>query len=302
MIVKAEVPGTGIKVSRLIMGVVMTEDNYSEQKAVYDRYWELGGNTFDLAYIYGGGSCTKAVGRWIAEHGLKNEAVIYDKGCHHAAGPRVSPEDMESDLTAELERLGMEQIAFWTFHRDNPSYPVGPLVDKAAEWARQGRVQWVGGSNWLVNRIVDWNTDAVTKGVRGMSHNNPNLSLATVNEPMWAEAHTITQEEKDWHRQTQFPLFSWSSTGGGWFAEVDSPDVRRVYSNPVNESRRQRAKEMAKDKGLNAVQIALAYTLSHPFPVWALVGPYTVGQLEELAEASEVRLTPEEMLWLEQGE
>jgi aryl-alcohol dehydrogenase-like predicted oxidoreductase len=59
---------------------------------------------------------------------------------------------------------------------------------------------------------------------------------------------------------------------------------------------------MAKAKEALPVQIALAYTLSHPFPVWALVGPHTVQQMDELAAGAAMRLTPAEMAWLEDGE
>jgi aryl-alcohol dehydrogenase-like predicted oxidoreductase len=281
----------------------MHPHNYEEKVAIYDRYVELGGNIVDMSHCYGKGACASALGRWFKERSLGHEDVmLFEKGCHPYGSPRVTPEFMQSDLDEELAALGRERVEFWTFHRDDPAFPVEPLVEKAASLTKEGKVGFWGGSNWTVERIQDWNRAAAAGHGPAMTHNNPNLSLATVNEPMWEDCLTIDQEGKDWHEKTQFPLFSWSSTGGGWFARVESQDVNRVYNNPVNQGRRERLEEMAKAKDALPVQIALAYTLSHPFPVWALVGPHTVQQMDELAAGAAMRLTPAEMAWLEDGE
>jgi aryl-alcohol dehydrogenase-like predicted oxidoreductase len=55
---------------------------------------------------------------------------------------------------------------------------------------------------------------------------------------------------------------------------------------------------LAKRKGLSAVQIALAYVLSLPAPIIALVGPNTVGEVESSAAAADIKLSSAEMAWL----
>lgn len=303
MIERALVPGTDLSVSRLVMGCVMHPGNYEEKVGVYDRFVELGGNIVDMSHCYGQGACASALGRWFQERSLGHEEVmLFEKGCHPYGSPRVTPEFMQSDLDEELAALGRERVEFWTFHRDDPTVPVEPLVAKADELTKAGKVGHWGGSNWTVERIQAWNQAASDGLGPAMTHNNPNLSLATVNEPMWEDCLTIDEAGKSWHEATQFPLFSWSSTGGGWFARVDTSDVNRVYNNPVNEARRQRLEEMAREKGALPVQIALAYALSQPFPVWALVGPHTVQQMDELAAGSAMRLSAAERTWLEDGD
>jgi 1-deoxyxylulose-5-phosphate synthase len=302
VIPKAIVPGTDKNVSLLVMGCVMSPNSYDDMVAVYDRFAELGGNILDMSHCYGQGFCAQALGRWFKERKIGHEMMMFEKGCHPYEEIRVTPEHMRGDLEVELEALGREKVEFWTFHRDDRNAPIEPLVAQAAELVQQGKVDHFGGSNWLVDRLQEWNAVAAKGHGPAMTHNNPNLSLATVNEPMWEDCHTITGEEKAWHQDTQFPLFSWSSTGGGWFAGVDSPDVNRVYKNDVNEGRRERAVSLGKELGLSPVQVALAYTLSQPFPVWALVGPRTPAEMDQLAKAASVRLTADQMTWLEHGD
>lgn len=303
MIPKAVVPGTSHSVSKLILGTVPIHiDRYEHAAGLLDAFWELGGNAFDLAHIYHGGGGHRALSQWLKERGLRDQAVLYDKGCHPYGMPRVTPEFIEADMREDLERLDLPHVEFWAFHRDDRNVPVGPLVDKLNELKKRGWVDHWGGSNWHVDRIKEFNAYAAETGQQGFTVNNPNLSLATVNEPMWADCHTIPSDERAWHTETQFPLFSWSAGGGGWFAYVDSDDVTRVYANEENRKRRQRAEELGKKFGATANQVALAWTLAQPYPVWALVGPANVDQLKANAEATQIQLTPDDVRWLESGE
>jgi aryl-alcohol dehydrogenase-like predicted oxidoreductase len=62
-----------------------------------------------------------------------------------------------------------------------------------------------------------------------------------------------------------------------------------------------RAQELAKQKGLEPIQIALAYVLHQPFPTFSLVGCRSVEELESSVKALEVSLNAEEVRWLEGG-
>lgn len=304
MIPKRLVPGTKKEVSLLVMGTITwSEEDMLDKAPIYDRFVKLGGNCVDIGYIYGGGGSARGYGNWLHDRGLIGKVMIFDKGCHpNSEGPQFTPEAMEREMEAERERMRVDKVDFFTFHRDNPFVPLEPMVRKAGELVERGWVDHFGGSNWSIARIEKWNSIAAEEGLPKMVLNNPNLSLATVNEAMWSGAYTAGLEDIAWHERTQFPLFSWSSLGGGWFARVETAEIDRVYKNPENIARRDRMESMAAEKGMRPLQVALAYVLSFPFPVWALVGPRSVEQMTELAEASTVRLTPEEMRWLERGD
>jgi aryl-alcohol dehydrogenase-like predicted oxidoreductase len=72
----------------------------------------------------------------------------------------------------------------------------------------------------------------------------------------------------------------------------------RVWYNEANFQRLERARELAGRKGCSTTQIALAYVLSLPLNVFALIGPQSIEETRTSLAALEVRLTPQELRWL----
>jgi aryl-alcohol dehydrogenase-like predicted oxidoreductase len=72
-----------------------------------------------------------------------------------------------------------------------------------------------------------------------------------------------------------------------------------AYGSEENFQRLDRAEALAKARGLKIPQVALAYVLSQPLNVFALVGPRTPAEVKDNAPAAEIRLTPEEIAYLE---
>jgi aryl-alcohol dehydrogenase-like predicted oxidoreductase len=73
----------------------------------------------------------------------------------------------------------------------------------------------------------------------------------------------------------------------------------RVYYSDENFQRLKNAEELGRQKGVSAIQIALAYVLNQPFPTVALVGPANVAELESSYAGSLIELTPEEVAFLD---
>src|SRR6185503_945177 len=72
------VAGLDKDVSRLFMGTM--GGGTARVFAMYDDFFELGGNAFDTAYIYGGGSSERDLGQWIKNRGIRKDIVILAKG------------------------------------------------------------------------------------------------------------------------------------------------------------------------------------------------------------------------------
>jgi aryl-alcohol dehydrogenase-like predicted oxidoreductase len=270
--------------------------------AAFDAFWKAGGNTFDSAHCYGDN--TSVFGGWIQSRGLENEVVYFDKGCHPYGKNRVTREDMRSDIEQNHQKLGVRTTDFFVLHRDDPEVPVGNIIQWLNELKDEGRIRVFGGSNWTHYRIAEANAYAAENGLQGMSLNNPNISLALAQDEMWAGCVTVDQEGRAWHEQNQFPLFAWSSMARGYFAHADETDrdVKRVWDNAENRLRRERAEQLAKEKKVSAPQIALAWTLHQPYPVFALCGLRQESQVHEAVEALQLELSPAEVHWLEHGE
>ena len=60
--------------------------------------------------------------------------------------------------------------------------------------------------------------------------------------------------------------------------------------------------ELARELGRHPIHIALAYVLAQPFPVIPLIGPRNLTELEDSLSALNIRLTAEQVKWLEDGE
>ncbi|MFD1677354.1 aldo/keto reductase [Alicyclobacillus fodiniaquatilis] len=303
-----EIPGLEKRCSQLVMGsMVFSPEDMDLCEGILDRFVEYGGNAIDLAHIYNGGKSELAVGQWLQKRD-REKLLLIDKGAHpNAAGPRVNAKDIAADLQDSLERLHVEMIDVYLLHRDDTSVPVGDIVEILNEHKSKGRIDVFGASNWTWQRIEAANEYAYAHGLTGFACNSPNLSLATANEPRWAGCITADAETLAWHARSGIPLLSWSSQAGGFFTGRFSPDktddaeMVRVYYNAENWRRFDRAKQLAIQKGADAITIALAYVLHQPFPTAAIIGPRSRAELESSVKAIQVGLEPEEIRWLQTG-
>ncbi len=297
------VPGVEKPISRLVMGtMIFKPERLPLTCSLLDDFYEMGGNCLDTAHVY---NCEKSVGDWIRLRGLREELVIIGKGVRDEKG---TPEGIRADLTETLERMGLDYVDIYMMHSDNPVVPVGELVDVLNEHLAAGRIRAFGGSNWSIERIEAANAYARQHGLVGFAASSPNLSLAEWNEPMWPRCLTASDAaSRVWYTSQQMPLFAWSSGATGFFSGRYGPGDRgipalepivRTWFNDGNFQRLDRARELAAEKGVSATQIALAYVLNQPFPVFALVGPQTIHELRDLLPALAIQLSPEELRWL----
>ena len=141
------VVGIDKPISRLVHGaMVLTGEDDAKEFALLDAVIEMGGNTFDTAHVYGGGSSERTIGRWMASRGNRDQVVILGKGAHHSQDrKRVTPFDITADIHDSLERFKVEDIDLYLLHRDDPSLPVGPIVEVLNEHKEAGHIHAFGG-------------------------------------------------------------------------------------------------------------------------------------------------------------
>ncbi|WP_217595671.1 aldo/keto reductase [Cohnella sp. GbtcB17] len=302
-----DIPGSRLPVSRLIKGTdYFYHHAYELAAANMDAFLALGGNAVDSAHIYCGGQSEEVLGKYMEERGNRDKIVILTKGAHHDQnGPRVNKQAIADDLQVSLERLRTDHIELYALHRDDPDVHVGVIVEALNAHIESGAIGAIGGSNWTWQRLQEANEYAAAHGLVGFTFSSPNLSLAKAKEPYWKDAVSADQATIDWHEKHQLPLLSWSSQARGFFTGRFSPDDRsdadlvRVFYNDANWERLARAERLAADKGVTAIQIALAYVLNQPFPACALIGARNAEELRSCDEAMRLALTREELDWLD---
>jgi aryl-alcohol dehydrogenase-like predicted oxidoreductase len=311
------VAGIDKPISRLVQGTVMVNSRELERSfALLDAVFEKGCNTFDTAHGYGGGDNERTVGRWINERSIRDQVVILGKGAHHNQDrQRVTPFDITSDLFDSLARFQTDHIDLYVLHRDDPNVPAGPIVEILNEHRAAGRIHAFGGSNWTHQRIQEANEYAEARGLIPFVASSPNFSLATQFQEPWPNCISISgpqgKEARCWYQQQGMALFTWSSLAGGFFSgrfnrdNLDSFEsgLDRLcvtsYCYEENFQRLDRVRILAEEKGLSVPQVALAYVMSQPLNIFALVGSRSEEEFQSNLEASTLRLTPGEIAWLE---
>jgi len=207
-------------------------------------------------------------------------------------------------LVESLDRLQMSYVDILMAHRDNPEIPVGEFMDAYNELRRAGYVRAFGGSNWSLERVQAANEYARSKGLFEFSAVSNNFSLARMVTPVWAGCiHSSDAESRAWFGSTQMPLMPWSSQARGFFV-VGDPSYRDDESlvtswySDDNFQRLARAKELAAKRGVEPINVALAYVLCQPFPTFPLIGPRALQETDIAFRALDVELTPDELRWL----
>jgi predicted dehydrogenase/aryl-alcohol dehydrogenase-like predicted oxidoreductase len=302
-IARRSLPGLAKKLSVVALGF---EDfrTFSSGAILLDAFFEAGGNAFDTAFVYGAGYTEKLFGDWHSSRGVREESVIIGKGAHT---PLCYPDAVGKQLTKSLERLKTDYVDLYFMHRDNPDIPVGEFVDAMDAEVRAGRIRGIfGGSNWSRERVDEANAYAKLAGREGFGAISNNFALAEMQDVIWPGCVSSSDDDwKGWLEARQLPNFAWSSQGRGFFTDRagrdkrDSEELVRVWYSERNFARRDRAVEMAKKLGKSPIHLALAYVLTQPFPVIPLIGPRTLQELDDSLEALDIRLSPEQVRWLE---
>ena len=189
-------------------------------------------------------------------------------------------------------------------HRDDPVIPVGTIIDYLNQEIGAGRIRAIAASNWEPQRIIDANAYAAARELNGFVACSNNISLAVPMEPMWGGCVCVDDAARRWHKESQFPLMPWSSQARGFFSGAFTPENRenqdmvRVYYNDDNFERLARATELGSKYGYSAIQVSLAYALNLPFPIFPIVGPATLAELDSSLGAVALALSDDEMEWL----
>ena len=301
------IPGLAKPVARLVQGADRNVTiPYTE--VLFDQYFELGGNCFDTSHAYRDGACERNLGAWIRSRGVRDEVVVFEKGGNP---PNGTPEGITQELLAGLEGLGIDHADVWLMHRDNPEVPAGEIVDVLNEHQAAGRMTIFGASNWSLQRLLEAREYADRNGRNYFSVVSNQFSLARIIEAWWTitGSHTYWRSASDpefrrWFEATQTVLVPWSSQASGFFIENEAQqprdrDLPRCYHSPENFTRRQRAFELAGRHGVSPINIALAWVLRQPFPVFPIIGTRLPGETRDCLRALDVALTAGEVRWLD---
>ena len=313
-------PGIPLNASMVCLGGVFFGNELDERAtfALLDRFAELGGNFIDTARIYSDwvpgetSRSERVLGDWIKSHGRRDTLVISTKGAHPSLQsldqPRTGAAEIRADLEGSLRSLGLETIDLYWLHRDDPTRPVGHYIDLLNTFVREGKVRVFGASNWTAARLRAANAYARETGQLGFGADQPFwcLGVAQSRPPPYSGFVKFDRELDQFHHETRLPVVPYTSQANGFFSKFALPLPERPanferhdFNTPPNVAAAQIVVELATAKGVAPSAIVLGYLLSRPYPVFPIIGCRTLAQLENSAQATQVRLSANELQRLE---
>jgi len=282
-----------------------------ESEELLNLYTDLGGNFLDTAEVYANwlpiepSSSERFLGKWMKSRGNRNDLIVATKGGHPRLEtmtiPRINSADITADLEGSLRRLGSDHIDLYYLHRDDPNVPVETIIETLEGFVREGKIRYYGCSNWTIARVEQANEYARGKGYAGFVAVQNLWNLAEVNPGSIKDPTQVASDREfvDWHRRTGIAATPYSSQANGFFsgrhrrdtaAELSGSKVGRTYYSETNFARLERAERLARELGSTSTQVALAYLLAHPFPVFPTIGCKNKEHLLDSLPAADLEL------------
>ncbi len=311
-----EIQGLSKPLPRIILGTLLLANTDENTCSFLDSVYQMGGYALDTAHAYGDGASERVIGNWMEARENRSEVIVIDKGAHPSGGRnRVSPESIRQDLRESLRRLRTDYIDLYLLHRDDPTVPVGPVMEVLNDLKNEGKIVLFGASNWTHHRLEEASHYAEKNGLLPFSVSSCQYSLAKQYDDPYPGTvslnSSIDDSERPWYAKTQYPLLAWSSLARGFFSGKFTRDNLDTFTDPQslisircyaredNFVRLNRARQLAEEKGTTVAQIALAYIFRQPINCFAITGALNITQFRENVEALKTGLTAREASWLD---
>ena len=303
----------GVKLSTVGLGSYLTigfKVDEETSKATVRAAYESGINFFDTANAYNTGEGEKMLGKCLADYPRSALFVITKVWAPMGEGPNdsgLSAKHIFEQCHASLGRLGMDYVDLYMCHRPDPETPLEETVRAMEDLARQGKILYWGVSEWPATLMTKANAVAREIGARPIGVNQPRYSLLY----RYPEAMTFPTTAEEGIGNVVFsPLAHGMLTGkykpgkeapnGTRAADPDQNSViRQLYWTEENKRKGQSLARLAKQMGVTAAQLSLAWCLRRPEVTSCIIGASKVSQVEENAKAADLELSDDVVAKLE---
>ena len=300
---------TGLRVSRLCLGTMNFGPHTSEADsfAIMDKALELGINFFDTANVYGRplgpGVTEEIIGRWLAQGGGRREQIVLATKVFGRMGDRPN----ESRLSAyhirraceeSLRRLQTDHIDLYQMHHIDREAPWEEIWQAMEQLVREGKVIYVGSSNFAGWHIAQANELAKQRNFLGLVSEQ---SLYNLN------ARMIELEVIPACQSYGLGLLPWSPLASGLLggALQKASEGRRANERLQQTVEKHRAQleayeQLCRNLGEHPADVALAWLLRQPAVTAPIIGPRTLEQLDGTMRTLEIDLDAEALAKLDE--
>jgi len=296
---------SGLSVSEIAYGNWITHGSQVEEdaaRACVRAALDCGITTFDTADVYAGTRAEQVLGRALT--GVRREGYELCTKLYWPVGPGPNDRGLGRKHITEschgsLRRLGTDYLDLYQAHRYDPSTPLEETMLAFADLVRQGKVLYVGVSEWTAEQITAGAKLARELRVSLVS-NQPQYSM------LWRviEAEVIPVCEREGLGQIVWSPVAQGVLTGKYQPGRTPPEGSRA-TDPTGSSfisrlmsdevliRVQALRPVADDVGLSMAQLAVAWVLHNRNVAAAIIGATRPDQVVENVKASGVRLEPD---------
>jgi aryl-alcohol dehydrogenase-like predicted oxidoreductase len=270
-----------------------------QSRAVLDAYVGAGGNFVDTAnsYLVEHGRSETIIGRWLADRGNRDDAVVATKvGGGRGAVRNLRAETIETEARASLERLQTDRIDLYYAHFDDEATPLEESLRAFDALVRAGTVRHLGASNYSPQRLTAALELQRELGLAEFTVLQPHYNLVERDFE-----HTMLPIAEAWDLAVlpYFALAKGFLTGkyrpGGEAVESARAEGARAYLDKGGAEVLAALDDVAAAHDTTVAAVALAWLRAQPRVVAPIASARTTGQLEEILPAATLELTPAEL-------
>ncbi|MDU4352951.1 aldo/keto reductase [Phytobacter diazotrophicus] len=304
---------TDLKVSRLCLGCMTFGEpdrgNHAwtlpeeSSRLIIQHALNGGINFFDTANSYSDGSSEEIVGRALRDFARREDVVVATK-VYHASGTLkegLSRAQILRSIDDSLQRLGMDYVDLLQIHRWDYNTPIEETLEALNDVVKAGKARYIGASSMHAHQFAQ--------------------ALELQKQHGWAPFVTMQDHYNLIYREEEremLPLcykegvavIPWSPLARGrltrpWgetTARIVSDEVGKKLYNKSDENDAQIAERLgsiAEETSATRAQVALAWLLSKPGIAAPIIGASREEQLEELLQAVDLTLKPEQIAEME---
>ena len=307
---------TGLKVSRLCLGT-MTYGTPAWRPWVLDeaasrpflkRAIERGINFFDTSDMYSRGVSEQVVGRAIKDFAKRDEVVLATKVFYpveeHVNSSGLSRKHIMSAIDASLGRLGVDYIDLYQIHRFDVNTPIEETLEALHDVVKAGKALYIGASSMYAYQFAKMLAAQEKHGwTRFVSMQNHYNLIYREEE---REVIPLCREEG-------IGIIPWSPLARGFLAgnrKRGAKDASKreehdryghsLYYTEADYDIADRVAQVAREKGVLPIQVALAWVANQPGITAPIIGATRLEQLDQLIDGLSITLDEDEKRFVEE--
>ena len=300
-----------LKVSKLCLGCMsfgkVTEKrpwvlNQEETDVMIKRALDLGINFFDTANTYGDGSSEIFIGNSFKKFVKDRKDIIVATKVYNNEG-KLSKEAILREIDGSLKRLQMDYVDLYIIHRWDYDHPIEETMETLNELVKSKKVRYLGCFALFPYQLYKANAIARKNGWAEFISIQNHYNLIYREEER--EMIQLLEEEN-------IVMTPYSPLAAGRVCRLYTDEKTKRSSNDPGNVKKyehakdidipviQRIKEVADKMKVTMAQVSLAWLLSKPLVVSPVIGCTKISQLEELVQVFKIKLSNEDIKYLEE--